>query len=387
MKNGAEVLDLVEAHLARFVSYPSLAAKIAHVLWIAHTHRMDVWDSTPRIAFLSPEPASGKSRALEVTKSLVPNPIESVSATSAYLFRKVGDPEGLPTILYDEIDTVFGPRSRDHEDIRAMINAGHRRGAAAGRCVTRGQTIETEELPAYCAMALAGLGNLPDTILSRSVLIQMRRRSPDEEVEPYRRRQHEREGKQIFDVLSDWSASVSFKDPELPEEIQDRNADVWEPLFMVADAASGRWPKRARVAAVALVAASGHKAPSLGVRLLGDIRKVFMAEDRLSSTDLINRLIALHEAPWCDLRGKPLTPNKLAGLLKDFGAKSKDVRIDGTVLKGYTRESFADPWSRYLPSPQGSLSPTAATAATAATADKCRKCDGEGCRWCSQKPA
>jgi hypothetical protein len=251
MKRGAEVLDLVEAHLSRFVSYPSPEAKIAHVLWIGHTHRMDVWDSTPRIAFLSPEPASGKSRALEVTKSLVPNPVESVSATSAYLFRKVGDPEGLPTILYDEIDTIFGPRSRDHEDIRAMINAGHRRGAVAGRCVIRGQAIETEELPAYCAMALAGLGNLPDTILSRSVLIQMRRRSPDEEVEPYRRRQHEQDGKQIFDVLSDWSASVSFKDPELPEEIQDRNADVWEPLFMVADAAGGQWPRRARVAAVA----------------------------------------------------------------------------------------------------------------------------------------
>ena len=382
MKNGAEVLDLVEAHLSRFVSYPSPGAKIAHVLWIAHTHRMDVWDSTPRIAFLSPEPASGKSRALEVTGSLVPNPIESVSATSAYLFRKVGDPEGSPTILYDEIDTIFGPRSRDHEDIRAMINAGHRRGAAAGRCVIRGQTIETEELPAYCAMALAGLGNLPDTILSRSVLIQMRRRSPDEEVEPYRRRKHEREGKQVFDVLSDWIASVSFKYPELPEEIQDRNADVWEPLFMVADAAGGQWPKRARVAAVALVAASRHKTPSLGVRLLGDIRKVFMPEDRLSTTDLIKRLIALDEAPWGDLRGKPLTPNNLARLLKAFQVISKNVRIVGSVLKGYTRESFADPWSRYLTPPQELSSPTAATAATLA---KCRKCDGKGCGWCSQE--
>ena len=348
MKRGSEVLNSVESYLSRFVSYPSPEAKIAHALWIAHTHRMDVWDSTPRIAFLSPEPASGKSRALEVTGSLVPRPIESVSATPAYLFRKVGDPEGLPTILYDEIDTVFGPRSRDHEDIRAMINAGHRRGAVAGRCVIRGQTIETEELPAYCAMALAGLGNLPDTILSRSVLIQMRRRSPDEEVEPYRRRQHEREGKQIFDVLSDWIASVSFKDPELPEEIQDRNADVWEPLLMVADAAGGQWPKRARVAAVALVAASRYKAPSLGVRLLGDIRKVFMAEDQISSTDLINRLIALDEAPWGNFRGKPLTPNNLARLLKNFEVISKNVRIDGSVLKGYTRESFADPWSRYL---------------------------------------
>jgi hypothetical protein len=384
MKNGAEVLDLVEAHLTRFVSYPSLGAKIAHVLWIAHTHRMDMWDSTPRIAFLSSEPVSGKTRALEVTKSLVPNPIESISATSAYLFRKVGDPEGLPTILYDEIDTIFGPRSRDHEDIRAMINAGHRRNATAGRCVTRGQNIETEELPAYCAMALAGLGDLPDTILSRSVAIPMRRRSPDEEVEPYRSRQHDQHGWEIFDVLSKWMSSVSFKFPKLPEEIQDRSADVWEPLFMVADAAGGEWPKKASVAAVALVAASTHNTPSLRVRLLGDIRNVFMNENLLPTTDLISRLVALDEAPWGALRGKPITPNYLSRQLRFFEVTSKNVRQGESVLKGYTRESFADPWSRYLPPPQGSSSPIAATAATLA---KCRKCDGEGCKWCSQEPA
>ena len=79
---------------------------------------MDRWDSTPRITFLSPEPSSGKSRALEVTESLVPRPVMSVSTTSAYLFRKVSDPDGLPTILYDEIDTVFGAKAKDNEDIR-----------------------------------------------------------------------------------------------------------------------------------------------------------------------------------------------------------------------------------------------------------------------------
>jgi hypothetical protein len=41
----------------------------------------------------------------------------------------------------------------------------------------------TEELPAYCA--IAGLGNLPNTIASRSIIIDMRRRAPDEAVEPF----------------------------------------------------------------------------------------------------------------------------------------------------------------------------------------------------------
>jgi hypothetical protein len=110
--DGAQLLDDIDDYLARFVVYPSEHERRAHVLWIAHTWFMDCWESTPRFAFLSPEPGSGKSRALEVTEPLVPNPVHAVNTTSAYLFRKVSAPEGLPTILYDEIDTVFGPKAK-----------------------------------------------------------------------------------------------------------------------------------------------------------------------------------------------------------------------------------------------------------------------------------
>ena len=136
---------------------------------------MNVWESTPRLAFLSPEPGSGKTRGLEISEPLVPRPVESMNTSPAYIFRKVSDLQGRPTILYDEIDTIFGPKAKNNEEIRGVLNAGHRRGAMAGRCVMRGTAIETEELPAYCAVALAGLGTLPDTILTRSIVIRMRR--------------------------------------------------------------------------------------------------------------------------------------------------------------------------------------------------------------------
>ena len=145
---GAEMLTKVHAFLTRFVSYPSASAGIAHALWCVHAHLMNLWDTTPRLAFLSPEPASGKSRALEVTKQLVPNPVWAVNVSSAYLFRKVGEQgEGSVTLLYDEIDAVFGPKAKENEDTRAILNAGHRKGAVAGRCVARGTIVETEEIP------------------------------------------------------------------------------------------------------------------------------------------------------------------------------------------------------------------------------------------------
>src|SRR5215204_6280599 len=110
-RQGERVLHAAYDFLGRFVSYPSEHARVAHTLWIVHTHMMAVWDSTPRLAFLSAEPASGKTRALEITELLVPNPVPTVNVSPAYLFRKVGSGAGA-TILFDEIDTVFGARAK-----------------------------------------------------------------------------------------------------------------------------------------------------------------------------------------------------------------------------------------------------------------------------------
>ena len=371
MHDGCQILDDVLAFLCRFVSYPSEHAATAHTLWIAHAHVMDAWESTPRLAFLSPEPGSGKTRAMELTETLVPRPVEAVNVTPAYLFRKINDPAGLPTILHDEVDAIFGPRAKEHEEVRAVINAGHRRGASAGRCVVKGKLIETEELPAFCAVALAGLGNLPDTILSRSVIIHMRRRGPGEAVESYRRRLHAPEGHQLRNRLAAWAEQVlptidTF--PLMPEGITDRTADVWEALLSVADSAGGPWPERARVAAVALVAATMGGQPSLGVLLLRDVRTVFADHELLATADLLSSLTLIDESPWGDLRGKPLDPRRLANLLKPYGITSKVVRIGASTPRGYAKTDFHDAWLRYLPVDGGNGAPLgSATSATRAT--------------------
>jgi hypothetical protein len=428
--DGAPLLEEVHAFVARFVAYPSEEAHIAHTLWIAHAHLMNAWDSTPRLSFLSPEPGSGKTRALEITETLVPRPVEAINATPAYLFRKISDPDGAPTILYDEIDTVFGPKAKDHEETRGILNAGHRRGAVAGRCVVRGKAIFTEELTAYCAVALAGLGNLPDSLLSRAIIVRMRRRAPGEVVEPYRHRDHSPEGNALRERLAAWAATIEGAAggmrPEMPQGVTDRNADVWEALLAVADVAGGSWPKRARSAAAALVELAKVSTPSLGVRLLADLRTAFKDSDVLSTEAIIGYLTKLDESPWADLRGKPLDARRLANYLRPYGVSSKQVRVSPTVtLKGYTREALSDPWARYLgtpdapivshvsdalaatPSPHGyvingtkilpilreeeghsaELFGSVGVAAIASetsgtTVTPCPRCAGEGCRWC-----
>ncbi len=340
----------METFVGRFVAYPSEHARLAHVLWIAHTHFMDCWESTPRIAFLSPEPGSGKSRCLEVSEPLVPRPVHAVNTTPAYLFRKVSDEAGPPTILYDEIDTVFGPKAKDNEDIRGMLNAGHRKGAVAGRCVVRGKIVETEELPAYCAVALAGLNDLPDTIMSRSVVVRMRRRAPNEKVEPWRLRINAPQAKPIRDALAAWATESAERIvwPALPPEIQDRNADVWEALVAVADLAGGDWPERARVSAVSLVSDSMAGAPSIGVQLLTDLKDVFNNHEVQSSEAILTALHEMDERPWNDLRGKPVDSRWLSRQLSKYGVKSGTVRTPEGTRKGYKAVDLHDPWTRYV---------------------------------------
>jgi hypothetical protein len=372
---GAGLLDEVAAFLARFVAFPSDAALTAATLWVAHAHAIDAFESTPRIAFLSPEPASGKTRALEVSELLVPHPMHAVNCTPAALFRAVKDLSSRPTILFDEIDTVFGPKAKDNEEIRGLLNAGHRRGAVAYRCVGEGTRQKVEPFPAYAAVALAGLGDLPDTILTRSVVIRMRRRAPGEHVEPFRHRVHAKEGHELREALAEWATTVALQLekawPAMPHGICDRPADVWEPLLAIADAAGGDWPKRARQACVELVQATQSTDPgSLGLRLLADLRVVFGDADALSTETILKALHNLDESPWSDLRGKPLDSRGLASRLKRYGVGPHQFRgPSGEKTRGYSvagtdkAGGLGDPWGRYLsPTQESGTSGTAGTA-------------------------
>ncbi|MYS24681.1 Protein of unknown function [Streptomyces sp. DvalAA-14] len=370
-ENGATLLDEIEGFHRRFNAFPTQAAYVAVVLWNAHSHLLDCFDSTPRLAFLSPEPGSGKTRGLEICGTLVPNPMAAVNASPAALFRAVSMESGRPTILFDEIDTVFGPKAGDNEELRGLINAGHRRIGVSYRCVSVGDQQVVQPFPVYAAVAMAGLGWLPDTILHRSVVIRMRRRAPNEHVEAFRARIHEPEGHELRDRLAAWADAVRDRVagafPAMPEGVNDRPADVWEPLLAVADAAGGTWPDRARNACVELVtaAAEGSKA-SLGIGLLTDLRTVFNGADRMPTAQIVAALTDMDEAPWADVDGKPLNSRLLSKHLAEYVTadnqpiKARNIRLGGGVVKGYYATDLRDAWARYCPPPPGK-SATSAT--------------------------
>ena len=367
--NGASLLAVTESFIRRFCVFPDEHALVAVTLWAAHAHMVEHFHTTPRLALLSPEAGSGKTRVLEVLDLLVPSSMFCLSASPAAIFRTLAETQ--ITLLVDEVDTIFARRGKDdgNEDLRALLNAGYKRGAMIPRCV--GPRHEVQSFAVFAATALAGLGDLPDTVMSRSIIIRMKKRAPHESMEPFRFREHEGRGHAIRIKLAEWAYVVGHDAgaawPPLPEGIADRPAEVWEPLLAVADAAGDAWPERARASCLALVKVAADRRVSLGTRLLADLRTIFGEADALHTVTILNRL---HngdqhdleaDAPWAELQGKPLGERGLATMLRKYGVKSTKVKVDGLALQGYRREHLWDAWERYLPpsshSPKGAEPP------------------------------
>ena len=357
-EDGASLLNDVREFVGRFCAFPDEHCLAAVTLWAAHAHMVEHFFTTPRLTLLSPEPGSGKTRVLQVLDLLVPDSMFVFNASPAAIFRTLANTQ--VTLLFDEIDTIWGKRggNDNHEDLRALLNAGYKKGMTIPRCT--GKSFDVEHFNVYSAVALAGLGeHLPDTILSRSIIIKMRRRAQHERIEPFNSRRHEAEGNALRSRLSGWSLSVGEKTgdawPTMPKGVEDRNEEIWQPMLAVADEAGGEWPETARKACVALIKAADDRQLSLGIRLLEDLRTLFTRSEqrKLSTAYLIEQLQSAHsglddDAPWEDLYGCGINARKLAELLRPYGIKSRKVRINEATLQGYTVEDLYDTWQRYL---------------------------------------
>jgi hypothetical protein len=193
---------------------------------------------------------------------------------------------------------------------------------------------------------------MPDTVADRSITVRMARKTPDDRIERFRVAKLEPEGHAVRDRFAVWTRTAELPpDPPLPDELDDRAQDCWEPLLAIADAAGGDWGQRARHAALILSEGRSEPGDSLGVRLLSDIRQVYETSgaERMTSADLLAGLKELDESPWGTLNdGQPMKPVKLAGLLKPYGVFPAQHRFGEKTAKGYLREHFVDAWSRYL---------------------------------------
>jgi hypothetical protein len=374
-----DILNSALHFIRRFVSLSdSQAAAIA--LWAAHTHAFEAAECTPYLDANSPEKGSGKTRLLEVLWLLVGKPWFTGRVSAAVLVRKINKDKS--TLLLDESDAAFSSDKEYAEALRGVLNTGYRKGGAASLCVGQGSGLTFKDFSTFSPKAIAGIGNLPDTVRDRSIPIRMKR-APRGTVARFRKRDVEREAQRIKARLASWCSgnieALKSARPSIPKELTDRQADCCEPLLAIADLLGGEWPGRARRALIELCGAAQQDDSSIGVMLLSDIRRVFHPlgdegaplppRERVMSEELVEALIKMDDRPWPEWgkSSRPLSQPALARLLSRYDIRPRNIRFDKKILRGYEREFFIEAWGLYLPTDPLVFPPPPLQTATPAT--------------------
>lgn len=352
-ESGESLLDALSSFSRRYVVLSQPQAD-ASALWMVHTHAIDAAEFTPYLHIFSPVLRSGKTQLLKILSAVVAKPWLTGRVTSAVLVRKTHKEH--PTLLLDESDTAFLAGGEYAETLRGVLNTGFDRDGIYSMCVPAGNDWDPRDFSTFSPKAIAGIGRLPDTVEDRSIPIKLKRKLPTETCEPFRKKLVKPLADELRVRTARWVKQnlkwLRAASPSMPEELNDRQQDVCEPLLAIADLAGGGWPLRARRALVELY--TGHVIPeeSIGTTLLSDIRECFVGDrtDRLQTKRMLDYLNSLEESPWAEFKaGRNLTPQGLAKLLRPFDIRPRDIRFEHGIQKGYQRGDFEEAWNRYLP--------------------------------------
>jgi putative DNA primase/helicase len=346
--DGAELLDELRATAQRFLVLPSDGESVL-ALWVLFTHCIEIAQTAPILGLIFPEKRCGKTTAIGLLSKLVPRSLRTSNISASALFRAV-EAWG-PTLMIDEGDSF----AKYKDELRGILNSGHTR-TTAFVVRTVGEDHEPKLFSTWGAKLIALIGELPDTLHDRAIVVEMRRKLPGEKCEkliyadPY---DFEVLGRKCARWAKDNAHRLRGARPQVPEALNDRAADNWSEFIAIADAAGGRWPVLSRDIAVEFAGAI-ESTESVRVELLRNLKAVFDSKpqvSRLASKDLAELLSAEPEWRWSTYeRGKPISQRGLAKLLRPFGIRPGTHRVpDGGVLKGYRVDAFTDTLGRYLP--------------------------------------
>jgi putative DNA primase/helicase len=395
--DGKALLDELAGLARRYVVLPKWGAETL-ALWILHTYAFELRDVTSYLGIESPEKRCGKTTLLTVLSELVSRPIVAANISSPAFFRVIE--EVRPTLLIDEADALL----RGNDRLRGILNAGYGRKtafvvrvASKAREVRRrrvkeeadgeianpslslksgegGGTVQDKavqplqgniapdavlgdddgtklvKFSCWCPKAIAAIGRLPEALADRCLVIRMQRKTPNEACERLRSLEAMALRRRCARFVKDEGAKIACARPVIPVELNDRAADIWEPLLALAELAGGEWPERGRQAAVGLTA-STEEANPIG-SLLFDIFYLFTVykTERIFSRELARGLDSFSDRPWMEMkRGKEMSELWLAQQLRAYGVRPRSMRIGEARRKGYLQNDLMEVFRRYIP--------------------------------------
>jgi hypothetical protein len=354
--DGAALLEELWCLIGRFVILPKWAEETLP-LWVLHTYAYQLREVSTYIGLESPEKRCGKTTLLSVLSEVVSRPVVASNISSPAFFRVIE--ELRPTLMIDEADTFL----QGNDELRGILNSGYSRKTAfvvrvsnqVGRneiqmATKREANSQLARYSCWCPKVIAAIGRLPDTLADRCIVIGMNRKTPTEKCERLKDMDTTRLRRQCIRFIRDHRNAIARAHPEIPARLNDRAADVWEPLLTLADLAGGQWPDLARQAAVGLSSIARENSP-IGALLL-DIHVLFATwkVERAFSRTLVEGLNRVPDRPWAEARGsKVISEIWLSQKLRPYGIQPRTMRIGDSRARGYYASELLEACKRYLP--------------------------------------
>lgn len=348
--DGASLAEEIRDRLRAHVVFGADADVDCATLWIIGTYLMETWRLWPRLLITSPTKQCGKSTLLEVIDAMAHRGFVASNASPAAIFRAIE--AWKPTLLLDEADTWM----KQNEELAGILNSGHTRRTAR---VIRVQEVNGEHVPivfsTWCPTAIAGIGSQRDTLMSRSIIIGLRRKLPEDTVERMPVELHGdllRLRRKLVRWAADNAIRIGAMTAEPPTCGNDRMQDNFTPLSRIAAALGEPWPDRIAAAyAVQAKSQDEHDDPA-GVMMLRDIAELFATRpgrpDRIASSELVTDLIMMEDRPWAEWKhGRPLATTTIANLMKPFGIKATVAKLHGSSARVYLRREVEAAAARY----------------------------------------
>jgi len=355
--DGAELLNQLVSECCRFLVLPD-HGDVMLAAWTLHTYCFEQFDYSPILHVTSPTKQCAKSRVLEVLAKLAHNPKSSSNMTAATMFRTIETRK--PTLLLDEMDR--SPKDKK-EMITIVLNAGFHRDGKVDRC--EGDEHKVKTFGVYCPKALAGIGDYTtDTVTDRSIQLSMQKKLKSQEVEKFRRYQNEELQRKCVRWAKDNLDMLASSRPQMPQTLSDRQEDIWECLFAIAEIAGGEWPQKVWDAASAQAADSVAQVTD-DLVLPVALRQYFTENpsDKAASKEICDWLNDQDDLPFKDWRRtQGIDPRILARKLKLYGITPRNLNLGGSSrLKGYLLEELERVFQRYLPPDNPPIQPLPAT--------------------------
>jgi hypothetical protein len=201
---------------------------------------------------------------------------------------------------------------------------------------------------------------VPDTVEDRSIRIAIQRQARGEKREKVRTRNLKALAAPLRRKLRRWTddnkAALSTPPVNVPEELDDRSADSWEPLLAIADLAGGDWPPAARTLAVRFSAdRAEEEGDAPGVLLLLDLSALLDSEELkadelgIAGETVVRLLRELPDRPWrtWGRKGDGITETALARLLRPFDVRPELVGPRERRRKRYSESPLRAACARY----------------------------------------